>query len=160
MPEREHGKVRPGHRPNRNSFKHAGKKPDVPDLDDMPDLDQVVDRAGIGNHQPHGSESQFFESPAFLLEVFPAEVLIDAMGLEKTIQLDASQPKHLTQLWLGDPARPEFFEREGFQRPALQLVMNGLTAEQGGQFVRELEGELHKSTLSCPQSLIKQSSPI
>jgi hypothetical protein len=38
--------------------------------------------------------------------------------------------------------------------------MNGLTAEQGGQFVRELEGELHKSTLSCPQSLIKQSSPI
>ena len=135
---------------NRNSFKYAGKKVN------MPDLDQVVDWAGIGNHQPHGSESQFFKSQAFLLEVFQAVVLIDAMGLEKAIQLDASQPQHLTQLWLSYAAGPEFFKREGFQRPALQFVMNGLAAEVGGQIVGELEGELHNSTLTWLQSVIKQ----
>ncbi len=107
----------------RNSFKHAGKKLD------MPDLDQVVNRAGIGNYQPHGSEPQFFESLTFLLEVFKRVVLIDAMGFEKTIQLDAGQPQHLTQLRFGDAAGPEFFKREGFKRPALQFIMDGFAAQ-------------------------------
>ena len=98
----------------------------------MPDLDQVVDWAGIGNYQPHGLEPQFFESLAFLLEVFETVVLIDAMGLEKTIQLDAGQPQHLTQLWFGDAVGPELFKREGFKRPALQFVMDGFAAEVGG----------------------------
>jgi hypothetical protein len=98
----------------------------------MPDLDQVVDWAGIGNYQPHGSEPQFFESLAFLFEVFERVVLIDAMGFEKTIQLDAGQPQHLTQLRFGDAASPEFFKREGFKRPALQFVMDGFAAEVGG----------------------------
>jgi hypothetical protein len=111
---------------NRHSFKHAGKKLD------LPDQDQVVDWAGIGNYQPHPSESQFFEGLTFLLEVFQSVVPIDAMGLEKTIQLDAGQPQHLTQLYFGDAAGPEFFQRESFKRPALQFVMDGFAAEVGG----------------------------
>jgi len=97
----------------------------------MPDLDQVVDWAGIGNYQPHGSEPQFFESLAFLLEVFERVVLIDAMGFEKTIELDAGQPQHLTQLRFGDAASPEFFKREGLKRPAFQFLMDGFAAELG-----------------------------
>ena len=134
------GKLGPDSDRNRDSFKHAGKKLH------MPDLDQVVDRTGIGNHQPHRSESQFFESLAFVLEVFQTVILVDAVGLEKTVQLNASQSQHLTQLQLGDAACPEFLKREGFQRPALQLVVNSLAAELSGQVIRELEGELHYST--------------
>jgi hypothetical protein len=81
---------------------------------------------------PHGLESQFFESLAFLLEIFETVVLIDAMGLEKTIQLDAGQPQNLTKLRFGDAGGPEFFKREGLKRPALQLVVNGFAAEVGG----------------------------
>ena len=77
------------------------------------------------------------------------------MGLEKTVQPDAGQSRHLAQLWFGDAAGPELFNREGFKRAALQFVMYGLTAEVGGQFVRKLEGELNNSTLPWRPSAVK-----
>ena len=57
------GKFRLDCHGNRNPLKHEGKK------FDLPDQDQLVDRTRIGNHQPHESELQFFESLAFLFEV-------------------------------------------------------------------------------------------
>jgi len=65
---------------------------------DVPNLDQVVDRAGIGDYQLHRLEPQFFESLSFLFEVFQTVALINTVGFQKTVHLDAGQPQHLTQL--------------------------------------------------------------
>ncbi len=55
----------------RDSLEQAGKNLD------MADLDQVIDRASVRDHQPHRLESEFFESLAFLLEIFKRVLLID-----------------------------------------------------------------------------------
>ncbi len=91
-----------------------------------------------------------------MLEVFERGVLIDAMRLDKTIQSDAGQPQHLTQLWFCDAPGPEFFDREGFERPALQFGMNGFPAEVGSQFVVDLYGQIHYPTLRLTSALQMQ----
>ena len=73
----------------RNAFEQAGKQIDVADED------QIIDGAGIGNHQPHGLGSKLFESPPFFLEVFDCVFPINAMSLEEAIQCDAAQAEHL-----------------------------------------------------------------
>src|SRR5689334_14319163 len=89
---------------------------------DMADLDQVIDRAGIGDDQPHQLESELFESLPFLLEIFERVFLEDAMGFKEAVHLDASETKHLTQLRFRDAARAEFFKSKGFERPARQIA--------------------------------------
>src|SRR3954452_17006449 len=112
----------------------------------MADLNQGIDRAGVGDHQPHGLESQFLEGLPFLLEVLQGVVLIDAMRLEETIQLDAGQTKHLTQLRFGDASGPEFFQSKTFERPARQITPASL--EPDGKVVGNLNCHFHPSTLS------------
>ncbi len=48
------GEFSPDHAWKRYPFKQAGKN------FDMADQDQIIDRAGVGDHQPHVSEPQFF----------------------------------------------------------------------------------------------------
>lgn len=117
-----------------DSFEDARQQADVADLN------EIVNGTGIGDHQPHGSDAQFFEGLAFLLEVFERVVLIDAVGFEEAIELDAGEAQHLAQLQFGDAAGAEFFEGEGFEGSAFQLFVDGFAAEVGGQFVGELEG--------------------
>lgn len=95
-----------------HSFKHARQKLNVADLD------QIIDGAGIGDHQPHGLKPQFFERSTLLLKISESVILVDAMRLEETIQFDPFQAEHLAQFDFGDAACPKFFEGEGFERPA------------------------------------------
>ena len=71
-----------------DGFSQAWKKVNVFDED------KVVDRAGVGDHQPHGSETQALEGGAFLLKIFHGVVFVDAMGLEEAVKLNARQSKH------------------------------------------------------------------
>jgi hypothetical protein len=48
----------------RDFFKHAGKKID------LTDQDRIIDRAGIGNDQPHRLEPEFFEGLPLLFKIF------------------------------------------------------------------------------------------
>jgi hypothetical protein len=64
-------------------FEHAGQKVNVVDLD------QVIDWAGIGDNQPHGLEPEIFKGLPFLFKIFEGVILIDAVGLEEAVQLDA-----------------------------------------------------------------------
>jgi len=54
----------------RDFFKHAGRKID------LTDEDQIIDRAGIGNDQPHRLEPEFFEGLPFLFKIFERVLLI------------------------------------------------------------------------------------
>ncbi|SPF49044.1 hypothetical protein SBA4_4000004 [Candidatus Sulfopaludibacter sp. SbA4] len=128
----------------RDFIEHAGKKLD------MADLDQVIDRAGIGDDQPHGLKPDLFESLPFLLEIFESVLLVDAMGLKEAVQLDAGKAEHLTQLYFGDASSPERFEGYAFQRHAREVAAT--FGQVGGDSVGDLNGHVHEFTLPgfCP----------
>ena len=63
----------------------------------MAKLDQIVDGTSIGDDK-HKLLPEFFESPAFLFKIFESVLLIYAMMLEKTVEFNAGQAEHLTQL--------------------------------------------------------------
>lgn len=73
---------------NRDPVKHARQKIDVSDQN------QIVDWAGIGDHQTHRLEPQVFENSLFLLKFFDSVFLINAVGLEEAVQLDPGQAQH------------------------------------------------------------------
>ena len=131
----------------RDFFRHAGKKID------LTDQDQIIDRAGIGNDQPHRSEPELFEGLPFLFKIFERVLLIDAMGLEKAVQFDASQAEHVTQLNFGDTARPERFEGEALQSHARNVTTT--FDQMGRDSVRNVNSYIHSSTLRAP-GLLRQ----
>jgi hypothetical protein len=63
-------------------FKHLRQKIDVVDQD------QVIDRAGIGDYQPHGLQSQFFQRSTLFLKIFENVFFKHAVRLKEAIHLD------------------------------------------------------------------------
>jgi len=103
-----------------------------------------------------GLEPDLFESPAFLLEIFERVFLIDAMSLEKAIQLDASQTEHLTQLYFGNAACSERFEGDALQSHARAVAAAG---QMGSDSVWNVQGRFHKFTLTGLLPVVNRDSP-
>ena len=59
-----------------------------------------------------------FQVRKIALDIFERHVFIDAMGLKEAVHLDTCQAEHAPEFRLGDMPGLEFFEREGFKRPA------------------------------------------
>ena len=62
-------------------------------------------------------------------------------------QLDPFQAEHPAQLDFADTVGLILFEREGFEGTSLQLVVCGLAAEMGGQFVGDAKADFHGFSL-------------
>ena len=58
-----------------------------------------------------------------------------------------------------DAIGPEFFEREGFESTALEFVMSGFAAEVGDQFVGDVNGQIHYSTLAGREARVTVAAP-
>lgn len=48
---------------------------------DLSDKNQIVDRSGIGDDQPHNLEAELFESAALLFETFECVFLVHSVRL-------------------------------------------------------------------------------
>jgi hypothetical protein len=49
------------------------------------------------------------------------------------------------ELWLGYASSSQFFQSEGFEGAARQVIRDGHASRQ---FIRDLKGDFHKSTLT------------
>ncbi len=75
------------------------------------------------------------------------------MRFQKPVRLDSSEPEHFTQLRFADSTGPELFQRESFESAAWQVTLGGYA---GDQFIRDLKGYFHKTTLTGGQNGVKR----
>src|SRR5579859_2785389 len=74
-------------------------------LFDRPDQHQIVDRAGVGDDNPHAaSEAQSFQVPLLTIEIGEDGGLEQFMGLQKSVETHTRiNTDQVAQLRLGEP---------------------------------------------------------
>ena len=108
---------------------------------DVPYQDQIVDRAGVGDNQPHRLESQTPEILHITPHVLNVDIGPDMMGLQKVVEfITGLETQQTAQLCLRYAFRPVFINAEGFQNPARQVAPG---SEATSDFVGNVHGQIH-----------------
>lgn len=98
---------------NDHRFKKARKKLD------LFNQHEIIQRASIGDHDPHSSKSQRLQGFPFTLEIVERIVLIDIVSLEESVDLVAGfKAKQAPEIGFVNMAQPVFLRGQGFQRAA------------------------------------------
>jgi len=78
------------------------------------DQNQIIQRASVGDNEPHASEPQAFQSFPFALKIFHGVVFIDVVSPQEAVNLIAGvKAKQSPQIWLIEMAQPVFLRQQG-----------------------------------------------
>lgn len=115
---------------------------------DVIDQNQIVQGRGVGDDDEHeASESKTLKVSNIALDILDRDRIIDLVGLEEPIHIQALRTEHAAQLGLGEAAGAVGFQSEAFERQALDVAAR---AQAGGDVVWNGENEVHSSLYHTP----------
>ena len=108
---------------------------------DLINQQQIIERSGVSDHSQH-SQAEPCQIGAVVLEIFHAEVVVNASRLEESIQLIARlEAQYTLQLGKRETPCPMFLDGKSFKRPAFDVAT--LRDKAQGEFVGDLNRDVH-----------------
>ena len=86
---------------------------------DMPDQDQIINRAGVGDDEPHRLQAKLLKAIDLTTKILNGVFNPNVMGLQKSVELIAgAKPEEASQFILGEMTALVFLQRQCLQRLA------------------------------------------